>query len=273
MMSKIFICADIEGTTNIQNPLEIRKTEPLHYGYFAKQMTREIAAACCGAKEAGVGRILIKDSHSGGDNILPEELPEDTELIRGWGLHPYHMMFGIEPDFDGVFLTGCHSAGGTDTSPLSHTNNSKNNWVKINGEIVGEAYINSLTAAYIGVPTILITGDEGICQFMKRKIPKAEIVATTTYKGNASRSRHPHAVIEEIREAAKRAMVIPKELCFPKMPDVFQVEICFSNHLRARGASFYPGAVQIESHQVAFRHRDWYEVLRFFFFVLSDNLV
>lgn len=272
-MSKIFICADIEGTANILSPPELRRSEPLYHGYFARQMTREVAAACRGAKEAGAARILIKDSHGGGDNLLPEELPKDTELIRGWGIHPFHMMFGLEADFDGVFLTGCHSAGGTDSSPLSHTNNSKNSWVKINGEIVGEAYINSLTAAYVGVPTLLVTGDAGICEFMKKKIPSAETVATTTYTGNASCSRHPHEVAETIREAAQRAMVIPKEQCFPKVPEVFQTEICFVSHLRARGASFYPGAHQSGSHSVAFTHRDWYEVLRFFFFVLGDNLV
>lgn len=272
-MSKIFICADIEGTANIQNPLELKKSEPLYHGYFAEQMTREITAACCGAKEAGAERIIIKDSHGAGNNILPDQLPEDTELIRGWGLHPYHMMFGIEPDFDGVFLTGCHSAGGTDTSPLAHTNNSKNCWVKINGEIAGEAYINSLTAAYVGVPTLLITGDAGICEFMKEKIPAAETVIATTYTGNASCSRHPGAVSEEIRQAAQRALSIPKGKCLPKMPEVFRTEICFRNHLWARGASFYPGAVQKGSHIVAFTHEDWYEVLRFFFFVLSDNLV
>lgn len=166
-MSKIFICADIEGTAGIQNPLELRKDQPVHHGYFAQQMTLEIAAACRGAREAGADSIFIRDAHGGGNNILPDKLPEDTELIRGWGIHPYHMMFGIKPDFDGVFLTGCHSAGGTDTSPLAHTNNTKNCWVKINGEIAGEAYINSLTAAYIGVPTLLVTGDRGVCQFMK----------------------------------------------------------------------------------------------------------
>ena len=65
-MSKIFICADIEGTANIQNPLELRKSEPLYHGYFAEQMTREISAACRGAREAGAEMILIKDSHGAG---------------------------------------------------------------------------------------------------------------------------------------------------------------------------------------------------------------
>ena len=108
---------------------------------------------------------------------------------------------------------------------------------------------------------------------MKEKIPGAEMVITTTYAGNASRSRHPRTVDEEIRRAAKRALSISKGQCYPKMPKTFQAEISFFNHLRARGASFYPGARLKESHIVTFTHQDWYEVLRFFFFVLSDNLV
>lgn len=272
-MSKIFICADIEGTAGVQAPLELQKGQPLYHGPFASQMTREVGAACKGAMEGGASTVWIKDSHGAGDNLIPSELPIGPELIRGWGIDPLHMMYGLKPEFDGVFQTGCHSAGGADTSPLAHTNNSKNNWVKINGEIVGEAYINSLTAAFLGVPTLLITGDAGICHFMKEKIPMVETVVTNTCEGNAVRCAHPERVIEQIRQAACRAMDLPRECCYPAVPRLFEAEICFRNHLRAKGAAFYPGARRTGTHTVAFSHSDWYEVLRFFFFTLGDYLV
>ena len=56
---KLFISADIEGTTGIALWDE---TENGHsrYPYFAEQMTKEVKAACEGAMAAGADDILIK---------------------------------------------------------------------------------------------------------------------------------------------------------------------------------------------------------------------
>ena len=58
MIMKLFISADIEGTTGIARWDE---TENGHsrYAYFAQQMTREVSAACEGAMAAGCTEILI----------------------------------------------------------------------------------------------------------------------------------------------------------------------------------------------------------------------
>ena len=76
---KLFLSADIEGTTGITRWEE---TENGHsrYPYFANQMTREVAAACEGAMRAGVTDILIKDAHDSACNLIPNLLPEETRL-------------------------------------------------------------------------------------------------------------------------------------------------------------------------------------------------
>ena len=43
-------------------------------------MTREVRAAIEGAREGGVGAILVNDSHWAMRNLLLDELPEDGEL-------------------------------------------------------------------------------------------------------------------------------------------------------------------------------------------------
>ena len=158
---KLFISADIEGTTGITRWEE---TENGHsrYPYFANQMTREVAAACEGAMRAGVTDILIKDAHDSACNLIPNLLPEETRLFRGWGSDPLGMMAGLEADCDGVIFTGYHSGAGMDTNPLSHTMNTRNNYVRINGLICPELMINSLSAAELGVPVRLVTGDKGL---------------------------------------------------------------------------------------------------------------
>ena len=87
-MKKLFISADIEGTAGIVNWNETERSVPHDYDYFANQMTREVAAACEGAHDAGVEEIVVKDAHDSARNINPAKLPEYTRVYRGWARHP-----------------------------------------------------------------------------------------------------------------------------------------------------------------------------------------
>ena len=107
-MKKLFISADIEGTAGIVNWNETERSVPHDYDYFANQMTREVAAACEGAHDAGVEEIVVKDAHDSARNLNPAKLPEYARVYRGWARHPYSMMFGLDETFDGVVFTGYH---------------------------------------------------------------------------------------------------------------------------------------------------------------------
>ena len=121
-MKRIFLSADIEGTCGIAHWDE-SLPEKQDYARFQRQMTREVAAACEGFNKAGVEEIFIRDGHNNARNILAEELPENIEIMRGWGRDPWAMMTGIDESCDGVAFTGYHSAASWDGSPLSHTMN------------------------------------------------------------------------------------------------------------------------------------------------------
>lgn len=263
---KLFISADIEGTTGITLWDE---TENGHsrYPYFQEQMTKEVNAACLGALDAGEADILIKDAHDSACNLIPAMLPEDVRVFRGWGSDIMSMMAGLEKGYDGVFFTGYHSGAGMDTNPLSHTMNTRNNFVKINGLIAPELMINSLTAAYLGVPVRLVTGDKGLCDWMKAINPNIETVAVSEGRGRGSISIHPNKALRLIREAACRAVKKPAADCMFPLPWHFKVEISFKDHYRAKAAS-YPGVWQTGPAEVAFEAGDYMDVLR-----MLDNVL
>ena len=177
------------------------------------------------------------------------------------------MMAGLEKDCDGVFFTGYHSGAGMDTNPLSHTMNGRNNAVYINGIIAPELMINGLTAAYLGVPVRLVTGDKGLCDWMKAINPNIETVAVSEGRGRGSISIHPHKALRLIREAAQRAMKKAAADCMFPLPPHFHVEISFKDHFRAKAAA-YPGVVQTGATTVAYEADDYMEVLRMLNFVL-----
>ena len=257
---KLFISADIEGTAGIALWEETEYGHP-RYAYFARQMTREVAAACEGAMEAGCGDILVRDAHDSACNLIPSLLPEEVRIFRGWGSDIMSMMSGLEPDCDGVFFTGYHAGAGMDTNPLSHTVNTRNNYVRINGILAPELMINGLTAAYFGVPVRLVTGDQGLCDWMKALNPNIETVAVSEGRGRGSISIHPDKAVRLIREAARRAMEKDGIDCMFPLPEHFKVEISFKEHFRARGA-VYPGVSQTGSSTVEYETDDYMDVLR-----------
>ena len=62
-MKKLFISADIEGTAGIAHWDETEQGKML-YPHFARQMSREVAAACEGALSAGLLQNLRHRSFS-----------------------------------------------------------------------------------------------------------------------------------------------------------------------------------------------------------------
>ncbi len=266
-MKKIYLSADIEGTCGIVCWDETEYGNP-RYEYFSRQMSREVAAACEGAIAAGAEDILVRDAHDSARNIHPDMLPERVRIFRNWERHPFSMMSGIDGSFDGVIFTGYHSAVGMDTTPLSHTMNTRNTLVLLNGELCPELRINCLTAAYVGVPIACVTGDKGLCDWIQGQLPGVVTVPVVEGVGGGSISIHPDLAVKRIRAAAEEALKGDISGNLYPMPERFCLQLRFREHSRARGAAFYPGCRQVDAYTAEFCAGDWMEVLQFMHWVM-----
>lgn len=270
MNKKIYISADIEGTCGIAHWDETEKGR-VGYDAFARQMSLEVAAACEGAQDGGAQEILVKDAHDSGRNILPELLPEGVEIFRAWGRDPFSMMSEIDESYAGVIFTGYHSAAGWDGNPLSHTMNTQNISVKINGVAASEMLINAYTAAMFGVPVCMATGDAMVCSFIQTLNPNIHTVPVSRGVGNGSVSIHPATAVRRIRETAQLAVAEglkePERFAIT-LPSEFEVEVSYRQHFMARRASFYKGAEQIDPRTVRYACGDYMDVLRYLMFTL-----
>ena len=266
-MKKFYLSADIEGTCGI-GCWDGTEAGEKRYDYFARQMSREVAAACEGLIAAGAEDILVRDAHDSARNINPELLPEQARIFRNWERHPFSMMSGIDESFAGAVFTGYHSAAGMDTNPLSHTMNTRNVYVKLNGELCPELMINCLTASYVGVPIVAVTGDKGLCAWMNSILPNVATVPVIEGVGNGSVSIHPNLAVKRIRAAVEEAANgdFSKNM-FP-MPKHFEFEVRWREHSRARGAAFYPGCRQTGPYTAVYEADDWMDVLKFIHWVL-----
>ena len=266
-MSRVFLSCDIEGTCGVAHWDETERAKP-DYGPFARQMSREVAAACEGALRGGAAELFVRDAHDSARNIDPMLLPEAARIMRGWGRDPYAMMSGLDAGFDGVMFTGYHSACGWAGNPLSHTMNTRNISVTVNGETMSELMMNSLTAAMFGVPVLMVTGDRMLCDWFHEKVPAALTVPVSEGVGNGSVSMHPEKAIRLIREAAEKAMALDRAACLYPLPERFEVTVCYRQHFDARGASWYPGMRQLDDRTVAFSCERWMDALTMFHYCL-----
>lgn len=264
---KLFISADIEGTAGIVS-FEEADPETKYYPYFAREMTQEVRSACEGAGEAGVRDILIKDGHHAGRNLDPSGLPENIRILRGWTRNPYSMMGGLDSGFSAAAMVGYHASCASNGNPLAHTEDLQNEIITLNGEIMSEFMMNAYTAAYLGVPTVFVSGDRCLCESAKKLIPGITAVPVSEGIGNASISIHPAAAQKAIREGMTRALGEDLSRCLLSLPDRFETVIRFREASRAYRASFYPGAKADGMKGVTFASGDYMDVLKFFMFVL-----
>ena len=250
---KVFISADIEGVTGVTSWSETRYGGQ-GYEEACRQMGLEVKAACDAAIELGY-EVVVKDGHEDALNLDPWQLPRGVQLIRGWRTSPEAMMGGLDATFDACLYLGYHSAEGTNSSPLAHTiEHELFNWMKINGKLASEFSMNALWAAYYGVPSVFLSGDEGICSHGKEVCPGLVTVATKACTGNSTWNLHPQDALEQIREGVKAALQQKPDLISPE--EKYSLQIHFKEHQNARNASWYPGAKLIDSNIVEYTAKD-----------------
>ena len=265
---RVYLSADIEGTCGIADWAETERAAMDDYRPFAAQMTAEVAAACEGAVAAGAEEIVVKDAHDSARNLDGGKLPRQARLFRGWTGDPLSMMAGLDGgEFGAVLFTGYHAWAACGGNPLSHTMTTLCDQVTLNQMPASEFLINAYTAGYCGVPVPFLSGDAALCGFARNLIPHIVTVAVNEGRGGGVLSMHPQAAVEAIRAGAQEAVRRAADCPVP-MPSYFATSIRYQEHKDAYRRSFYPGAQLEDDKTISFGTDNWYEMLRFYHFVL-----
>ena len=263
---KVYISVDIEGVAGITHWNEAEKTHP-DYPEFREQMTREAVAAIEGAIAGGATEIWVKDAHDSGRNLITAQLPAGTNLIRSWAGHPLCMVQELDGTFDAVMMIGYHAAAGSEANSLAHTLSLKPALIRINGTVASEFRIHALASAMLGVPTVFVSGDEGLMNEVEAANPLIGRCAVKRGAGQSTVSMTPAAAAAAIRAGATAALegnLKKKMLPFPKH---FTLEIQYSDPVAAYRYSWYPGAKHLGDRTIRFESDIYLDVLRMLNFV------
>lgn len=257
---KIYVSADIEGVAGVVVPQHGTPGNP-EYERARRLMTEEVNAAIAGAFDAGATEVLVNDSHGPMINLLPEALDPRAEVILGKP-KAMNMAAGLDASFAAVFLVGHHSrAGGRGV--LAHTTNGfAFREVRLAGRPLGEPGVYGAYAGSLGVPVVLVSGDDVTAEENRPLFPAAEFAVVKTALGHrAARSLAPERARDAIRAAAATAL---GRLAAAKpftVPGPFAAEFVMSSPALADLAEVIPPSRRIDGVTVAFDCADAAEAI------------
>lgn len=214
---RIYISADMEGVTGLVDADDVQPGGR-DYERGRLMMAEDVNAAVRGAVAAGATDVTVNDAHGPMRNILPEALHPAARLIRGKPKH-MGMLEGLVAGYDAVLCVGYHSRAG-ELGVLSHSfmgHEIEDIW--LDGRPVGEIGLAHATAAAIGVPVAVLTGDDRACAEMAEWDASVTTVAVKHAKDRFAADLRPageaRTAIEEAVAAAlavgRTTVAVPSE--------------------------------------------------------------
>ena len=257
---KIYISADFEGVAGIVDRHQCFPGSP-DFEIARRNWIKEINAVVEGALTAGGSEFVVNEAHAQMNYMLPEVLHPKASFISGY-VKPDNQMEGIDPSFAGAVIMG-HAMPGTAEAVLNHAYVMREVVeLRLNGDEIGEFGLNALWAAYYGVPTILVVGDDKLEAEAKAMIP--EIEAAVVKWGISQFTAHNlplETARQVVREASERAVSRADQIAPPELADHFCLEIDFSLSEIAHVCSFIPGVKRVGGRTVQFSSDEYRQVM------------
>ena len=265
---KIYISSDMEGVVGAVTGEQLGPSG-FEYQRFREFMTAEVNAAIEGARSAGAGEILVADSHGNGQNLLIDKLPKDVKIVRSWP-RPLDMVGGLDDSFDGVIFLGYHASTDNLTGVRAHTFSSgRLTSVKLNGTPVTEGAWNAAIAGELGVPVIMVAGDDATVEEVSSLVGNVEgAVVKWALSFHSATTLQPEAAYDLIREKASRAVKNIKNYKPYKVKNPVTVEMGFKNYRPVEILSYLSLFERIGSHTIRFSAKTMEEAARIITFVL-----
>ncbi|MFE5958664.1 M55 family metallopeptidase [Streptomyces rubiginosohelvolus] len=249
---KALISVDMEGISGIVHSSE---TNPERYDY---QRGRELMTAEANAVIAGVldaeptADVLVADAHGTFRNLLPEQLDRRARLVRGKP-RALNMLAGLDAETDAALFVGYHVRAGEGPGVLAHTMNGEildvrmtvnapSEDVRTAGRSLGEIGLNAAMAGHLGVPVVLLSGDDAACAEAADLIPEAVTVPVKEALGMAAAvTLHPEEARDRLRRAAADAVSRRTEIPPLALTGPLDVEVDLASPHTIDLATLVPG--------------------------------
>ena len=268
---KIYISSDMEGSTGVVSAAQVDCTKP-QYAFGRAMQAADVAAAVKAALDSGAECVVVNDSHCTMTNLDIAGFGGEVRLITG-APKLLGMVEGARGSDAAIFL-GYHAMAGTEKAVLDHTFDQHTIYgLAINGRKMGETGVNALLCGALGVPVIMVSGDDALCLEAGSLLGRQ--LETCSVKEGLGRAAAlcltPESSAELIRSGVKRAVERLKKGEFapftPAAP--YLLEVTLMNTLQTDAASLVPGAVRTAARTLRFETEDALELRRFLYSLME----
>ena len=261
----------MEGSTGVVSAAQVDCTKP-QYAFGRAMQAADVAAAVKAALDSGAECVVVNDSHCTMTNLDIAGFGGEVRLITG-APKLLGMVEGARGCDAAIFL-GYHAMAGTEKAVLDHTFDQHTIYgLAINGRKMGETGVNALLCGALGVPVIMVSGDDALCLEAGSLLGRQ--LETCSVKEGLGRAAAlcltPESSAELIRSGVKRAVERLKKGEFapftPAAP--YLLEVTLMNTLQTDAASLVPGAVRTAARTLRFETEDALELRRFLYSLME----
>ena len=268
---KLYISCDMEGATGVVHPDQCTPGKEA-YAFGRHWQLQDTLAVLRGAEKAGVREVLLNDSHNGMKNLDIGAFSGKVHLVSGTP-KPFSMMEGAR-GYDAIFFVAYHAKAGTLRGVLDHTMSMALSEVSLNGRSVGELGVNAALGAYWGVPVLLVTGDDAVCEEARNFFPH-EVMTCSVKRGvgrHAAELCNPEESAFLLEEAACKALEashmdqarrgLTKERNY-------SLRVTLGSTFQADKADLFPGALRVDGRTLEYSSSSMEDVYTWFRGVIS----
>lgn len=236
---KIMIRTDMEGASGIVSYSQA-EAGCGEYAVGQRYFVSDLLSLLRGLEGA---EIYLYDEHFYGRNIPLDALPRGVTLYCGKPPYRADWAGGLDASFDGMVMLGFHSKAGTEQALLAHSYESDILDIRVNGLSVGEIGVETMIAGELGVPLVLVTGDDKGCEEAGALVPGVSCVTVKRGQGMYGAQVYPLQdtsgwIEEAARKLARGVTRLPKPYATPKNP-VMEITLTDTPY-RAALAKLFP---------------------------------
>ena len=230
-----YIVADLEGSTGAWTKAHTLLGTP-EWQEARVELTRDINAVAESLWEMEVKRVVVKDFHRTGYNLILPYLDPRIKAVSGYHTGPA-LGYGNLHGADFALFVGLHAAGGNEKGFLSHTLTSRIAEIRVNKKRICEAELFATVLSDFNIPVVFFSGCPAACQEVSERmgwvvtseIPKDPEI----YRDEKKRREYIPRKRETLKQKIKE-ITTPTEQPLFRMQPPFDCQVVFQEEAEAR---------------------------------------
>ncbi len=151
------ILVDIEGSSGVYEK-EQCKTHSEKWKKARHLLTADVNAAIRGLKAAGIVKIIVKDMHASGFNLVRENIENNVRCLQGHFWKPVPLI-GKMPQVDVAIMIGWHAGPDQADGFSPHIFHRVVRCLEINGRPITEVELFASVLGEFNIPAAVLTAD------------------------------------------------------------------------------------------------------------------